>query len=145
MDIAAELSNPILQEQLSDIVLDKGRQPVVWASGVRKFLGEEDWLVTSDDIDSIVGKLGGFGHSNRIGLDQQLHSVSAIRNRKQDIIGLSMRVGRHISGIATMISDLLFADPSKSILFLGDPGSGKVRMSCCISGFLSAIVALGCR
>lgn len=37
-------------------------------------------------------------------------------------------LGRHVTGAAAMISDLLFADPTKSILFVGPPGSGKVGL-----------------
>lgn len=39
-----------------------------------------------------------------------------------------MRVGRHVVGNATIISDLLFGDTTKSILFLGSPGSGKTTV-----------------
>ena len=53
------------------------------------------------------------------------NSLLVIRNRERDIIGLTMRVSRHVSGDATISSDLLLADPTKSILFFGKPGSGE--------------------
>jgi hypothetical protein len=112
---------------LSDIILDKGRAPLAWVGGSRLFLGGVGRMVQTEDIDSIMGRLGGFGSDNRAGLERQLHRVSAIRNRQSDVIGLTMRIGRHVAGNAAMISDLLFSDCTKSILFLGEPGNISVR------------------
>ena len=111
---------------LSDIVLDKGRPACAWIDGERVPLGNGR-LVGIDDINAVLDELGGFGSDNRAGLEQQLHRVSGMRNRCGDVIGLTMRVGRHVSGNADMISDLLFGD-DRSILFLGEPGSGKTTI-----------------
>ena len=114
---------------LMEIVLDKGRRPLYWTRGERKFLADEYRLVVEDEIEEIAEKVGGFGHDNRAGLEKQLHRISAIKNRESKIIGLTMRVGRHVSGNSNVITDLLFNDPSMSILFLGEPGSGKTSKS----------------
>jgi hypothetical protein len=121
-DLAQDLEN--VTDQLSDIVLDKGRAPHAWVGGERHWLGGPGRLVDATEITDIVFALGGFGTDNRAGLAKQLHRISAVRNRETEIIGLTMRVGRHVSGNATMIADLLFADMPESILFLGEPGSG---------------------
>lgn len=83
------------------------------------------------EINYIVDQLGGFGSDNRAGLERQLHRISAIRNREKEIIGLTMRVGRHVEGNVYMIADLLHRYPTKSILFLGEPGCGEFNFSLC--------------
>lgn len=52
--------------------------------------------------------------------------ISAIRNRRGDIVGLTCRIGRAVSGHIEMIRDLL--DVPNSILFLGRPGVGKTTV-----------------
>jgi stage III sporulation protein SpoIIIAA len=134
-----DLATALLEraQDISDIVLDIGRRPFAWVAGKRFILGDENRLIEANEINTIVKKLGGFGTDNRAGIDQQLHRISAIRNRSSDIIGLTMRVGRHVSGNTTIISDLLFAYPAKSILFLGEPGSGKTTVVREVSRLLS--------
>jgi hypothetical protein len=124
-DLSSTL-NVLGTRQLSDVVLDKGRRPIAWIGGSRLLLGDENRLVEPNEIATVVEKLGGFGSDNRAGLKLQLHRISAIRNRESEIIGLTLRVGRHVYGNTGIISDLLFGDPTKSILFLGEPGAGYV-------------------
>jgi len=55
-----------------------------------------------------------------------LHRISAIRNRKGRIVGLTCRVGRAIFGTIKTIEDLI--QSGKSVLLLGRPGVGKTTM-----------------
>jgi hypothetical protein len=124
--ISEDLTDALLENthKLSEIVLDKGRRPHAWIGGKRILLGDDNRFVEQEEINAIVDRLGGFGSDNRAGLERQLHRISAIRNRESDIIGLTLRFGRHVSGNAGIISDLLFGDRTKSVLFLGEPGAG---------------------
>jgi hypothetical protein len=50
------------------------------------------------------------------------HRVSALRNRGGSIVGLTLRVGRALTGVAHMVEDLV--STGQSFLVLGEPGSG---------------------
>jgi stage III sporulation protein AA len=109
-------------DKLIDIVLDLGRLPEL------RFHGEQPLVlndaVTREEIDFICNKLSsGFSSENRAGIEKTLHRISAIRNRRNEIIGLSCRVGKTMTGTVQIIEDLL--SNNKSILLLGPPGCGK--------------------
>lgn len=71
-------------------------------------------------------QVGDFAIDNRAGISRTLHRISAIRNRKGDIIGLTCRVGRAVSGSANLLRDLV--QDGASLLLIGPPGVGKTTI-----------------
>jgi stage III sporulation protein SpoIIIAA len=85
-----------------------------------EFLEDE---VTTEDIDFVTSRIGDFGLDNRAGIERTLHRISAIRNRRGRIVGLTCRIGRAVFGTVDIIRDIV--EDGKSILMLGRPGVGK--------------------
>ncbi|HEY9721043.1 MAG TPA: R3H domain-containing nucleic acid-binding protein [Oscillatoriaceae cyanobacterium] len=108
-------------EELIEIVLDLGREPEARFPGRVVYLS--DALITLEDIDHVVARVGMFSGDNRAGIERTLHRISAIRNRQGRIIGLTCRVGRAVLGTIDIIRDLV--ESGRSILIMGRPGVGK--------------------
>lgn len=110
--------------KLIEVVMDLGRKPLArFPSG--------DWVISEqpvklEDLRHAISKVGDFSDDNRSGIDSSLHRISAIRNRKMQIIGLTCRVGRAVSGSAEIIRDLV--EGGGSILVIGPPGVGKTTL-----------------
>ena len=109
------------QNDLIEIVLDLGRCPEARFVSGAEYLGET--VVTKEDLQYCVDRVGMFSGDNRAGIERTLHRISAMRNRAGDIIGLTCRVGRAVFGTINMIRDLV--ETGQSILMLGRPGVGK--------------------
>jgi stage III sporulation protein SpoIIIAA len=73
-----------------------------------------------------VERIGEFDADNRAGVERTLHRISAIRNRRTHVVGLTLRVGRAVYGTTDIIKDLI--ESGKSLLLLGRPGVGKTTM-----------------
>ncbi len=121
VDVAADGEAP---SSLLEIVLDLGRVP--WARYIDREVQLSDAPTTQEQLDTIVSSLGEFGGDNRAGIDGTLHRISCIRNRHNDVVGLTMRVGRAVYGTVRVIEDLV--NSGRSILLLGRPGVGKTTM-----------------
>jgi stage III sporulation protein SpoIIIAA len=111
-------------DNLLEVIMDLGRLPTA------RFVNREvtlcDKEVTREQIDFVVERIGEFDADNRAGLERTLHRISAIRNRRGHIVGLTCRVGRAVYGTTDIIKDLI--ESGKSILILGRPGVGKTTM-----------------
>jgi stage III sporulation protein SpoIIIAA len=112
------------RSELLEVVMDLGRPPEARFFGRDVLLSTEE--VIADDIEYTVSRIGAFGDDNRAGIARTLHRISAIRNRKGRIVGLSCRVGRAVFGTIALIRDLV--ESGRSILLLGRPGVGKTTM-----------------
>ena len=111
-------------EELLEVVLDLGREPEArFITGDSPLSSQE---VDAADLQSVIERLGEFGDDNRAGIERTLHRISAIRNRRGRVIGLTCRIGRAVFGTIKMIEDLAFS--GKNILLLGRPGVGKTTM-----------------
>jgi stage III sporulation protein SpoIIIAA len=112
------------RDELLEIVMDLGRQPEARFTDSEVILGPE--IVATADLEYVAQRVGSFGDDNRAGIARTLHRISAIRNRQGDIVGLTCRVGRAVTGTVNLIKDLVVS--GRSILLLGRPGVGKTTM-----------------
>ena len=112
------------QQDLLEVVLDLGRPPEARFIARDVYLSNVD--VSRSDIDHVISRVGAFGDDNRAGIERTLHRISAIKNRRGGVIGLTCRVGRAVQGSARVVED--FALSGKSILLVGRPGVGKTTI-----------------
>jgi stage III sporulation protein SpoIIIAA/NACalpha-BTF3-like transcription factor len=133
MDALLEILPPRVKEplvkqkdlhDLLEVVLDLGRYAE--ARFPRREVALNGREVDEADIDYVVARIGSFGDDNRAGIERTLHRISAIRNRRGRIVGLTCRLGRAVYGTIKIIEDLV--QSGKSVLLLGRPGIGKTTM-----------------
>ncbi len=122
------IHQPLCQQEdlreLLEVVLDLGRPPEARFPQREVILNPQE--VSEPDIEYVASRISSFGDDNRAGIERTLHRISAIRNRKGHIVGLTCRVGRAIFGTIKIIEDLI--ESGKSVLLLGRPGVGKTTM-----------------
>lgn len=85
-------------------------------------------------------QVGDFAIDNRAGISRTLHRISAIRNRKGAIIGLTCRVGRAITGSANLLRYLV--QDGASLLLIGPPGVGKTTIIRLVIFFLEHLICI---
>jgi stage III sporulation protein SpoIIIAA len=123
-DIANAVTEVDDSENLLEVIMDLGRLPT--ARFVEREIVLSQVEVSHANIAFVVDRIGDFDTDNRAGLERTLHRISAIRNRRGHIVGLTCRVGRAVYGTTDIIKDLI--DGEKSLLLLGRPGIGKTTM-----------------
>src|SRR5215831_11373591 len=111
-------------KNLIEVVMDLGRPPEGRFPSRSVNLG--DSTITREDIDYVIHRVGAFTLDNRAGIERTLHRISAIRNRRDGIVGLTCRVGRAVFGTVDILRDVI--ESGKSLLLLGRPGVGKTTL-----------------
>lgn len=112
---------------LIDIEIDVGRfpqavyrtgGPLCLSSSERDVVSLEQIQVFSGFVTSLTE---GIGIDNRAGLSGYLHRISVMRSDRGQIIGATLRVGRHFTAVASIFADVLLSEDSGngSILLLG--------------------------
>jgi stage III sporulation protein SpoIIIAA len=112
------------EDDLIEIIMDLGRVPTARYISREVVLNETE--VSLEEIDFVTARVGEFDADNRAGIERTLHRISAIRNRKGEIVGLTSRIGRAVYGTIEIIKDII--ESGKSVLLLGPPGVGKTTM-----------------
>jgi len=112
------------RSELLEIVMDLGRPAEGRFPEGEVILSTEPVAYT--DLEYVVERIGEFGDDNRAGIERTLHRISALRNRKGKIVGLTCRIGRAVLGSIALIRDIV--EQGQSILILGRPGVGKTTL-----------------
>ncbi|MFO7696928.1 MAG: AAA family ATPase, partial [Anaerolineae bacterium] len=123
-EIAASVRRAGQFDALLEVVMDLGR--VCEARYVEREIALTSHETTQEEIDYVVARIGDFGDDNRAGIARTLHRISAIRNRRGAVVGLTCRVGRAVYGTIEVIEDIV--QSGKSLLLLGRPGVGKTTI-----------------
>ena len=108
-------------EELIEVVMNLGRPPQ--ARFQDRAVQLTDVPASHEDLAHVLALVGEFSDDNRAGIERTLHRISALRNRKGNIIGLTLRVGRAVYGGIELLRDLI--ETGQSLLILGRPGVGK--------------------
>jgi stage III sporulation protein SpoIIIAA len=111
-------------ESLLEVVLDLGRLPEARFENATIALGAAP--LSREDLAHTVERVGAFGPDNRAGIERTLHRISALRNRRGDIVGLTCRAGRAVAGTFDVVRDVI--ESGHSTLLLGRPGVGKTTL-----------------
>jgi stage III sporulation protein SpoIIIAA len=111
-------------DDLFEVIIDLGRLPTARYNDGEVFLSDHE--ITHADLQYVVTKIGTFDADNRGGIERTLHRISAIRNRRRDIVGLTCRIGRAVYGTIDIVQDLV--ESGQSVLILGAPGVGKTTL-----------------
>jgi len=113
-----------LRDSLDEIALDLGRPLIYTAGGEARIVGGR--TVTKDDLSYLTHRLGGFKENNRAGLEGTLHRISRIQDAYGETVGVTVRVGRFVVGVAEPLRPWL--EETGSLLVVGPPRTGKTTL-----------------
>lgn len=110
-------------DTIEEVAIDLGR-PLQTKAGDRH--RTHDQIVARDDLHYIIHRTGAFRSDNRTGIDGTLHRLSAVRDRYDEIVGVTIRIGRFVTGIAEPLRATL--ESRDSLMIIGPPGVGKTTL-----------------
>lgn len=122
--IQKQLKNHPKINELTEIVFDIGKYPEARFTNSSELLTYH--VISKQDMNFCLTKISKFNKKNRAGIKHTLHRISCLKNRHNQIIGLTCRIGRSVIGVTNKIRDLLMLN--RSILILGRPGIGKTTI-----------------
>ncbi|MEW5935412.1 MAG: AAA family ATPase [Bacillota bacterium] len=112
------------RDSLDEIVLDLGK-PLIYTAADQVFI-LEGRTVSKDDLSYLTHRLGGFKENNRAGLEGTLHRVSRIQDAYGETVGVTIRIGRFVMGVAEPLRPWL--EQTGSLLVVGPPRTGKTTL-----------------
>jgi stage III sporulation protein SpoIIIAA len=115
---------PEARPDLVEIVLDLGRRPEARFVDRYEYLREE--VVTREELHWVEERLGAFGTDNRAGIPATLHRISAMRNRRGEVVGLTLRSRSRRDGHRRHRAR--HHRKRRKRLLMGRPGLGKTTL-----------------
>ena len=112
-------------ETVEEIVMDL-EQPLAIKTQTGEHEIYEKIITSKNDLDTINAKLGGFRDDGRTGIDRTLHRISSIRDRYQSLVGVTIRFGRPLAGVADVLADIL--TDMRGLVVIGPPAVGKTTL-----------------
>jgi stage III sporulation protein SpoIIIAA len=110
------------ESTLEEVVLDS-EEPLHFRVNEAKKYHATERVVTNHDLTTVARHVGGFKDNGRTGIKGTLHRVSEKRDDYDMLVGLTIRKGKHVSGVAEVIAPY-FARQG-SMIVIGSPGKGK--------------------
>lgn len=117
------LENP---DDVYEVTMDLGKFPTLRLRSSDVDVPIKSRPMTRADLATALRMTSLLDARNRCGVDGQLHRISAILNAKNEVVGLTCRVGRATPGLADGLRSVLAGD--QSVLIIGPPGSGKTSV-----------------
>lgn len=103
-------------------------RPLVLSFGGRgNFIEFHDLVVDQRHIEHLTTRLSALKDDGRAGIDRTAHRISVIRDRLNNVIGLTVRIGRFIP-VLTEEEKSLILSTGGSLLVIGAPESGKTTL-----------------
>ena len=97
--------------------------------------------IEREDMAYIRARLAPFRSDNRTGIDGTLHRISATKDRYNDIIGMHIRIGQSVHGLADPLTPLL-QDMTRGLLMIGPPRVGKTTLLRDIVRVLASVIGV---